>query len=644
MISNVKGVFMSNDRRFVQKGNWKKLISSTVAVASVVTVSACEAGGSEPAALAQVVLCDGRVSPSGHCGVEMSGPAAGQGAISVRAEFAKHPPQILWTKVAPAEGRYDGRKVRMTVKVADRDLARVGEVLAFYGERGEVFALRDVDTGAEQDAGDGVYTGIVSLSEEALVKEKLRFERLEKSSAKRGETKGEVFVKTFEGRDFVAEEPVEKEEIVDALEVGKSVEVEARGLSATNSARTLLINDLSVVEDPDRTFDLCGEVGNPDGAWTFKTLMTAMANTPVTGISPEVFVRHWLEQFLFDTALDNGEIAEGRPGMSQIIENWEILSGVPSGGPLNLFVSPFRLLAIVNRLDLSENQGYGGNAGEGRFVFGVVDPADPCGVRRFTVILEYGLPLKGCDSVQSYACDWQALDTLPFPSAAYNDALQALTDVFAAPGANPAQSPNQSAINQVRTNDQAFGQDGWEMREFKLDPQNGSGLLFHVGLARQPRHETPEGGPHPLTTNMSGQLDDFMTSEAAAITTETHLVPGFWAGSAFQAASVTYDSTMFFESADPGVDREVRHKLSLNTCSSCHARETDTGFTHVGIRAPGGESPLSGFLTGITVSDPGDPTVSRDFNDLDRRNQKLDLLCNESCSLQFATESTDIVH
>ena len=32
-----------------------------------------------------------------------------------------------------------------------------------------------------------------------------------------------------------------------------------------------------------------------------------------------------------------------------------------------------RLLAIVNRLDLRKNAAYGGEAGEARFVFGVID-------------------------------------------------------------------------------------------------------------------------------------------------------------------------------------------------------------------------------------------------------------------------------
>jgi hypothetical protein len=562
----------------------------------------------------------------------------------VRPEFAKNPPKILSTRLEPLGARYDGKQVRMTVTVAPEDRARVGDNLSFYGEGGEVFTLR-----AEGDGG-GLYSGTVSVAAASLLSKEARFERL-KASDKKGEVvkDGEIFAKTFEGRDFVAEEKVEEEKVVEDLESGKSVEVELKGLGLTQPEKTLLVNDLSVVEDPTRTFDLCGYAGDPNGAWTFKTLITAMANTPATGIAPEDFVRGWMQQFAITSAASNGELIEGRAGMMDIIAAWEALSGVGPSGPLDLDRAPFRLLAIVNRLDLSENLAYGGRAGEGRFVFGVVDPSDPCGALRFTVILEYGIPLIGCESVQSYACQWQALDALPFPSRSYNDALQALTDVFALADANPEQLPNRSAINQVRTNDNAFpadGQFGWEMREFKPQGLDGSspGFLTHVQLARQPRHETPDGGPHPLTANQSPQLDDCVHNHLSPILAETHVVPDFWAGASFQAATVTYEPGMFFETADPMVDREARHKLSLNTCSSCHARETDTAFTHVGLRTPGTVSALSGFLLGNTVVDPGEPTTLHNFADLARRNQRLDLLCSESCSLQFAAEAGPIVH
>ena len=72
----------------------------------------------------------------------------------------------------------------------------------------------------------------------------------------------------------------------------------------------------------------------------------------------------------------------------------------------------------------------------------------------------------------------------------------------------------------------------------------------------------------------------------------------------------------------------MRHHFSLNTCSGCHGGETSTTFLHVGLANFGTVAPLSGFLTGTSVTDPVDGTTSRPFNDLERRRNSLeDLLC-----------------
>ena len=67
----------------------------------------------------------------------------------------------------------------------------------------------------------------------------------------------------------------------------------------------------------------------------------------------------------------NRDLVPARPNINALLNGW--LQGDP--GELNLDVSPFRLLAIVNRLDLREAVGYGGpgTAGELRFVFGLVE-------------------------------------------------------------------------------------------------------------------------------------------------------------------------------------------------------------------------------------------------------------------------------
>ena len=119
-----------------------------------------------------------------------------------------------------------------------------------------------------------------------------------------------------------------------------------------------------------------------------------------------------------------------------------------------------RLLAIVNRFDLRST----GNAGEGRFVFGVLDAAG--NPMQFTVILEYKLPAANAAAVQTWANDWHALGALALGSAAYRTKLQQITHKFSKRGAFPGR-PNDSAISQVRSNEIALAFP-WELRELHL--------------------------------------------------------------------------------------------------------------------------------------------------------------------------------
>ena len=88
-----------------------------------------------------------------------------------------------------------------------------------------------------------------------------------------------------------------------------------------------------------------------------------------------------------------------------LINRWQTASGGPTA-TLDLNQAPFRLLAIVNRIDLRENLTYGaGSAGEGRLVFGAVDPTT-CAPLKFTVIFEYGIHRTGCIALKAWANNW----------------------------------------------------------------------------------------------------------------------------------------------------------------------------------------------------------------------------------------------
>jgi hypothetical protein len=83
----------------------------------------------------------------------------------------------------------------------------------------------------------------------------------------------------------------------------------------------------------------------------------------------------------------------------------------------------------------------------------------------------------------------------------------------------------------------------------------------------------------------------------------------------------------------------------LDTCNGCHAGETNTLFTHIkpGVIPVTGAA-LSGFMTGINVTDPVDNTTVRTFNDLQRRATDLDGLLNSSCLSQLSQPVINAAH
>lgn len=361
-----------------------------------------------------------------------------------------------------------------------------------------------------------------------------------------------------------------------------------------NADAELMIRNLAVVEDPLRT-NWTGSLTNPsDGAWHFGRLMTTMAGAN----DPELFVRNWLAQW-DSPRLVNGLNVNPRPMNAIVTQPWLAASG---GTRLDLTRAPFRLLAIVNRMDLRNLSR--GSAGEGRFVFGVLGAGGS--QLQFTVILEFNLPATTQADVDRWAADWHALGTLPVGSPAYNTALEAITRRFAGPNASPSR-PNGSAINQVRSNEIALSAP-WEMREFNL---NAAGQLVQVPVA-----QTTD-----LPLNNSPALAQFINTNTAALLTDTHVVPATFNGAPFLAGSALTNPGHFWNA--PGITNpDARFHFSVNTCNGCHAGDTNTGFLHVFPRGQGQVAQLSGFLTGIVVPDRVTGTP-RTFNDLSVRSESL---------------------
>src|SRR5919106_3421003 len=116
--------------------------------------------------------------------------------------------------------------------------------------------------------------------------------------------------------------------------------------------RELFIVDPSVVLDSRAS-------SASNGPWSFRRLVAQLAGP---GTDPAAFVEAWLRS-MRTTSL-NGFPLEDRLGVEAFLAaGTSAWPRTPSGG-LDLSRSPFRLLAIVNRLDLSER-----GHGEARFVF-----------------------------------------------------------------------------------------------------------------------------------------------------------------------------------------------------------------------------------------------------------------------------------
>jgi hypothetical protein len=347
---------------------------------------------------------------------------------------------------------------------------------------------------------------------------------------------------------------------------------------------SLLVTDLAVVND---------RRASQGGKWSFAYLMRAMANTRATGIVPEEFVRRWLAHWEQDQSV-NGFTVRKREDIRAVVDGWPKLGD----GRLDLDRAPFRLLAIVNRLDLRNNlvlgvpRVGGGGAGEGRFVFCLVDERGA--PRNFTAIFEFAVKRKTFEDVRKWAGRWYDLKDRPIGSPGYLEALEAITDAFAGPAADPERPPAGSALAQLRTNENALGA-LWEMREFRLDA-GGTGYLRQV-----PVKQTPD-----VSVEHTQALLDFLTRDRDDILGRRHAVPvEFPAGKPFLAGAalmrVNFRWTLP-DSAPAGME-DVRRPFALHTCNGCHFAETNTQFVHVVPRRAGEPARLSQFLAAPETGD-----------------------------------------
>lgn len=362
--------------------------------------------------------------------------------------------------------------------------------------------------------------------------------------------------------------------------------------------KELMITDLSVVNDARATA--------PGGVWTFGHLIRRL--TPAS-VDPADFARAWLSEWLGPQNV-NGFVVQPRSAMAQVLNEWP----KNSNGKLDLDRAPFRLLAIVNRVDLST-----GPSGEGRLIFGLISPSGQA--RPMTVIFEYLLPSMSAHSrdARKWAARWHALGGLAFGEA-YNQKLAEITESFVgtavrSQGRRGVRS-TVSPISQVRTNEIAF-QSPWEMREFTIDIR---GLLVSSVTKQTPDESFNSQG------SSAEALRQWIRNNADAINQGVHVVPFRSLGGAGHSP-VTWASPLGFD-PDPKI-RLARKNFALQTCTGCHSNETATAFTHVAPREERKASVLSAFLKG----------------DLRARARHMrDLLCGSDARSPMLTSQVSRVH
>lgn len=356
-------------------------------------------------------------------------------------------------------------------------------------------------------------------------------------------------------------------------------------LNTIDRFKELIVVEPSVVEDARARNDVAGP-------WSFRYAVEQMVPSAT---SPSAFIDAWLNEWSVDSV--NGfrvdRPGEDRAARVQVSLACPWLKRTSSNAcddkckacahrEFDLAVAPFRLIAIVNRMDLRTQADATSTAGESRFVFALTEgPADDPASKplQMTVIFEYALPVLDTLAPKDWAARWHALSSHKGFDDAYRSDLEALTRGFAERSASPSHG---SALSQVRTNESAFDW-FWQFREFRFD---AGGMLRLSPVANTP----------DPSLNGSKALTDYVSANAAAITADKYVIGRALLG----GSSDLFDAHWHV----PGVTEPVRRAFAQHTCNGCHSGENPTVDAAFHVSPfQSGVARLSPFL-----NDPADPS------------------------------------
>lgn len=360
--------------------------------------------------------------------------------------------------------------------------------------------------------------------------------------------------------------------------------------------RELLIVNPFVVEDQSRVL--------PGGVWHFSTLIRQMLPANATDRDVSKFTLNWLKQWE-EVQSVNGFAVEQRMSVRNLILcPWLNASNNRHdcrGTYLKPELAPFRLLAIVNRMD-KYHEG-GPDAGEGRFVFAALakPTSNPLDVTNaplnFTLIFEYSLALSPTKQVTQWAQQWHSLsaDKLQCDDDAgcepFRRKLESITNRFSN-RSSMAKKPNGNPLNQIRANEFLYGSPTWELREFKLE---GAGMT--AGLYQVPVQQTPDP-----SLNKSSELANLILENQDAIMDGTYSIPTRYLGGAVSQSL----EKEFKWSFGRKVPEALRFNFSKITCNGCHREERSKlpsldGFFHISPHRLPGIERVSPYLQNIAL-------------------------------------------
>ncbi len=315
----------------------------------------------------------------------------------------------------------------------------------------------------------------------------------------------------------------------------------------------------AIAIDPDRELvvtDLSGPLVRSDGPLGFRSSVERL------GLENDAMLR-WLEGWSSGLGPDRGRSFDtlvtctwlkARPA-----NECDETCGACAARELDLAAAPLRLIAVVNRTDLSVMPDRAGEGGEGRLVFAVTRGAadDPASAPLpLTVIFEYAQPGPAIE----WARRWHTL------GSGSSDHLARLGELTASFG----------SIAQIRTADAATGP--MVFHEFAIDGG-------HI-VARNVRN-TPDWG-HLSEPDVRA----YARTQAAALREGTALMPESW-----WAASSALDAEL-----PPWIATVDEHDAIVRgTCGGCHQQATG-GFQIDPLRE--GRARMSNFLV--------DPSRPRD--------------------------------